>query len=64
MEDKLAALLAARQKQDSIWIIPGSTNPGSTNPGSTNPGSTNPDEKAKLKSQAASFFKNSEATSK
>ena len=54
MADKLAALLAARQKQDSIWIIPDSTNPGLTNP----------DEKAKLQSQAASFFKKAEATSK
>jgi hypothetical protein len=62
MEDKLASLLADRQKQDSIWIIPGSTNPGLTNPGLTNPGLTNPDEKSKL--QTASFFKKAEATSK
>ena len=54
MEDKLAALLAARQKQDSIW----------TSPVWTNPVWTNPDEKAKLQSQAASFFKKAEATSK
>ena len=25
MEDKLAALLAARQKQDSIWTVPANT---------------------------------------
>jgi hypothetical protein len=57
MEDKLAVLLADRQKQDSIW-----TTPGFTNPGLTNPGLTNPDEKSKL--QTASFFKKAEATSK
>ena len=52
MDDKLAVLLAARQKQDSIWTIPGLTNPGLTNP----------DEKNKL--QTASFFKKADATSK
>jgi hypothetical protein len=57
MEDKLAVLLADRQKQDSIW-----TTPGFTTPGLTNPGFTNPDEKSKL--QTASFFKKAEATSK
>ena len=67
MDDKLAVLLAARQKQDSIWTIPGFTNPGLTNPGLTNPGLTNPgltnqDEKNKL--QTASFFKKADATSK
>jgi hypothetical protein len=67
IEEKLAVLLADRQKQDSIWITPGFTtpgltNPGFTNPGLTNPGFTNPDEKSKL--QTASFFKKAEATSK
>ena len=52
MEDKLAALLAARQKQDSIW----------TSPVWTNPVWTNPDEKTKI--QTASFSKKPEATSK
>jgi len=52
MEDKLAALLAARQKQDSIW----------TSPVWTNPVWTNPDEKTKI--QTASFYKKPEATSK
>ena len=52
MEDKLAALLAARQKQDSIW----------TSPVWTNPVCTNPDEKTKI--QTASFSKKPEATSK
>ena len=57
MEDKLAALLAARQKQDSIW-----TSPVWTNPVCTNPVCTNPDEKTKI--QTASFSKKPEATSK
>ena len=62
MEDKLAALLADRQKQDSIWTTPGFTTPGFANPGFTNPDLTNPDEKSKL--QTASFFKKAEASSK
>jgi hypothetical protein len=57
MEEKLAVLLADRQKQDSIW-----TTPGFTTPGFANPGLTNPDEKSKL--QTASFFKKAEASSK
>ena len=57
IEDKLAALLAARQKQDSIW-----TSPVWTNPVWTNPVWTNPDEKTKI--QTASFSKKPEATSK
>jgi len=52
MEDKLAALLAARQKQDSIW----------TSPVWTSPVWTTPDEKSKI--QTASFSKKPEATSK
>jgi len=39
MEDKLAALLAARQKQDSIW---------------TSPVCTNPDEKSKIQTASFS----------
>jgi hypothetical protein len=39
MEDKLAALLAARQKQDSIW---------------TSPDSTTPDEKSKIQTASFS----------
>jgi hypothetical protein len=67
MEDKLAALLAARQKQDSIWTSPVWTNPVwtnpvCTNPVCTNPVCTNPDEKTKI--QTASFSKKPEATSK
>jgi len=62
MEDKLAALLAARQKQDSIWTSPVWTNPVWTNPVWTNPVWTNPDEKTKI--QTASFSKKPEATSK
>jgi hypothetical protein len=57
MEDKLAVLLADRQKQDSIW-----TTPGFTTPGLTNPGFANPDEKSKV--QTASFLKKAEASSK
>ena len=57
MEEKLAVLLADRQKQDSNW-----TTPGFTTPGFANPGLTNPDEKSKL--QTASFFKKAEASSK
>jgi len=62
MEEKLAVLLADRQKQDSIWTTPGFTTPGFANPGFTNPDLTNPDEKSKL--QTASFFKKAEASSK